>query len=232
MLAARKRRRRARPRPPNNVAEAQSADLEGGEQVSRVGMEQDRTGPVERRAVPDACGFGGMRCRRPRRRGEHRFAGSITALSGRLIAAPVAARAPRRRENPAACRALVSTATGIRTPVSAVRGRCPSPLDDGGSSGGEDSRGAVRAWRGGIARAGSERVSSSAVLAAVAELVDAHGSGPCGAHKSPWRFESSQPHDRGAMVAAGTPTSQVCGCSGTASTASDGLPHRSRSAGP
>ena len=28
-----------------------------------------------------------------------------------------------------------STATGIRTPVSAVRGRRPSPLDDGGERG-------------------------------------------------------------------------------------------------
>src|SRR3954465_80061 len=39
---------------------------------------------------------------------------------------------PLRRQKPASCRAFVSTATGIRTPVSAVRGRRPSPLDDGG----------------------------------------------------------------------------------------------------
>src|SRR5918997_8877 len=41
---------------------------------------------------------------------------------------------------PRACRALLgSTATGIRTPVSAVRGRRPSPLDDGGPSVGHGS---------------------------------------------------------------------------------------------
>src|SRR3954468_16341247 len=38
-------------------------------------------------------------------------------------------------ENPAISGAFLSTATGIRTPVSAVRGRRPSPLDDGGSGG-------------------------------------------------------------------------------------------------
>ena len=32
-------------------------------------------------------------------------------------------------------RAFASTATGIRTRVSAVRGRYPSPLDDGGPAG-------------------------------------------------------------------------------------------------
>ncbi len=37
----------------------------------------------------------------------------------------------------------MSTATGIRTPVSAVRGRRPSPLDDGGSA--PDSSGGVAA---------------------------------------------------------------------------------------
>jgi hypothetical protein len=39
--------------------------------------------------------------------------------------------APKRR-NPAIYAGLPYTATGIRTPVSAVRGRRPSPLDDGG----------------------------------------------------------------------------------------------------
>ena len=42
------------------------------------------------------------------------------------------AESPRKREKPAICRLFGSTATGIRTPVSAVRGRRPSPLDDGG----------------------------------------------------------------------------------------------------
>ncbi len=38
---------------------------------------------------------------------------------------------------------VASTATGIRTPVSAVRGRRPSPLDDGGAPAG-DSSGTIR----------------------------------------------------------------------------------------
>src|SRR5215213_15348 len=56
------------------------------------------------------------------------------ATSVQLIAAPVAARGSLERKNPPIWRAFASTATGIRTPVSAVRGRCPSPLDDGGAS--------------------------------------------------------------------------------------------------
>jgi hypothetical protein len=40
---------------------------------------------------------------------------------------------------PSAMRVGGDTATGIRTPVSAVRGRRPSPLDDGGSSAGDCS---------------------------------------------------------------------------------------------
>src|ERR1044072_4642921 len=40
-----------------------------------------------------------------------------------------------------------------------------------------------------------DRVSSRTIRAAVAESVDAHGSGPCGVYKSPWRFKSSQPHE-------------------------------------
>ena len=38
-----------------------------------------------------------------------------------------------RWQKPRICRAFVSTATGIRTRVSAVRGRRPSPLDDSGA---------------------------------------------------------------------------------------------------
>src|SRR4051812_25377559 len=40
--------------------------------------------------------------------------------------------APLERRTPARRAGFASTATGIRTPVSAVRGRRPSPLDDGG----------------------------------------------------------------------------------------------------
>jgi len=42
------------------------------------------------------------------------------------------AQASLTNENAAICRASGGTATGIRTPVSAVRGRRPSPLDDSG----------------------------------------------------------------------------------------------------
>jgi hypothetical protein len=74
---------------------------------------------------------------------------------------------PHARTNPAICRAFLSTATGIRTPVSAVRGRRPSPLDDSGG---------LRSWR--VARAVRDaRVGDPA---AVAELVDAQASGACG----------------------------------------------------
>ena len=45
----------------------------------------------------------------------------------------------RNTQTPLLERAGGSTATGIRTPVSAVRGRRPSPLDDGGSSAGDCS---------------------------------------------------------------------------------------------
>ncbi len=55
----------------------------------------------------------------------------------------------QERQNPAARAGLASTATGIRTPVSAVRGRRPSPLDDGGSPVGDCSDGlAVRGGAG------------------------------------------------------------------------------------
>ena len=53
------------------------------------------------------------------------------ASHGRTTVAPPNTLKPER-ENPAYSRAFESTATGIRTPVSAVRGRRPSPLDDGG----------------------------------------------------------------------------------------------------
>src|SRR6202012_55063 len=43
---------------------------------------------------------------------------------------------PSKRENPRTYGGIVSTATGIRTRVSAVRGRRPSPLDDSGGGGG------------------------------------------------------------------------------------------------
>ena len=57
-------------------------------------------------------------------------------LAARLRRLPPAAvhvgAAPQERRNPPRGRVRGSTATGIRTPVSAVRGRRPSPLDDSG----------------------------------------------------------------------------------------------------
>ena len=53
---------------------------------------------------------------------------SSSAARSRLPASPAAqetTKAPHLQGS-------ASTATGIRTPVSAVRGRRPSPLDDGG----------------------------------------------------------------------------------------------------
>jgi hypothetical protein len=66
------------------------------------------------------------------------------------------------------------TATGIRTRVSAMRGRRPSPLDDSG----ERSTGAEASKAPGSSSIGA--ISSPFQRHAdVAELVDAHGSGPC-----------------------------------------------------
>jgi hypothetical protein len=102
-------------------------------------------------------------------------------------------------------RALCSTATGIRTRVSAMRGRRPSPLDDSGAqllgsrlpkrpepsparrvgrhrSTEPSSRHTL--YRSRCTRASSQRacvryLRPSPTHADVAELVDAHGSGPC-----------------------------------------------------
>ena len=76
------------------------------------------------------------------------------------------------------------TANGIRTRVTAVRGRRPSPLDDGGSC--EMSRLAKEAATEPVTRPTkrlahppARAISSALGHADVAELVDAHGSGPC-----------------------------------------------------
>jgi hypothetical protein len=79
----------------------------------------------------------------------------------------------RERENPAICGAFQGTATGIRTPVSAVRGRRPSPLDDGGSGTFRVAR--ARNPTSGRAKARGRYARSSP--ADVAELVDARRSG-------------------------------------------------------
>ena len=75
------------------------------------------------------------------------------------------------------------TANGIRTRVTAVRGRRPSPLDDGGLYAGSrlakhQARPAFRRTRCGRPRGGWCDIFALH-LADVAELVDAHGSGPC-----------------------------------------------------
>src|SRR3954447_16157438 len=67
---------------------------------------------------------------------------SLWPLEGRKTDCP--ARCPAgatERRKPATRASFLSTATGIRTPVSAVRGRRPSPLDDGGLEAGECSGG-------------------------------------------------------------------------------------------
>src|SRR4051794_41539558 len=63
-----------------------------------------------------------------------------------------------------------NTATGIRTPVSAVRGRRPSPLDDGGKNAGQFS-GALRARR----YPGSMRLRPPILLAMAALAIAAAG---------------------------------------------------------
>jgi hypothetical protein len=91
--------------------------------------------------------------------------------------------------------ALLSTATGIRTPVSAVRGRRPSPLDDGGSGPDEPSN--------------PSAIVGPSLRADVAELVDAHGSGPCGGNSVEVRvlssaFEYESPAMRGFLLSGGS----------------------------
>jgi hypothetical protein len=68
-----------------------------------------------------------------------RFAGHLNSVAEslrvqgrRVTGAFSGAQRPLERRKPCDCRASKSTATGIRTPVSAVRGRRPSPLDDSG----------------------------------------------------------------------------------------------------
>src|SRR3954466_16113619 len=74
---------------------------------------------------------------------------------------------------------LRSTATGIRTPVSGMRSQRPSPLDDSGEGADILARQRCRVRRGGRRASGSQPLNCL-LRAAVAELVDAHGSGPCG----------------------------------------------------
>jgi hypothetical protein len=71
---------------------------------------------------------------------------------------------PTNAESPALAGLSVSTATGIRTPVSAVRGRCPSPLDDGGASAARIAKGFAAARALDDAASGTwDRVSSSPI---------------------------------------------------------------------
>src|SRR5271157_1113603 len=100
---------------------------------------------------------------------------------------------PERQENARFLGRLVSTATGIRTRVSAMRGRRPSPLDDSGakSVGSRLAKRSERVMPPSAGIVGPERTCSpplpvvgalsslARTRAGVAELVDAHGSGPC-----------------------------------------------------
>jgi hypothetical protein len=99
----------------------------------------------------------------------------------------------------------VYTANGIRTRVTAVRGRRPSPLDDGGpvsprgieASKPSPSDALQTANRNRFpapelsAREAPRAISSTPDHADVAELVDAHGSGPCGCKSVEVRVLSS-----------------------------------------
>ena len=120
-------------------------------------------------------------------------------------------RCGRSRASPCLRRHLsdqASTATGIRTRVSAMRGRRPSPLDDSGaiSIGTRLAKRPSGSFQAGLIRAhGIEQLIACgyAIFAGsrhadVAELVDAHGSGPCLGNR--WRFESSHPHFEKALL--------------------------------
>lgn len=65
---------------------------------------------------------------------------------------------PPQRRNPALGRGPRGTATGIRTPVSAVRGRRPSPLDDSG-----EEAGILARPGGGLRREGGSAVEARSV---------------------------------------------------------------------
>jgi hypothetical protein len=117
----------------------------------------------------------------------------VGAAFGRLRALRSYGRShlTRKRRNPRIGGGLWDTATGIRTRVSAMRGRRPSPLDDSGAQttgrGYQSARSrcemlARRARRDlGIASGPPWgcAIFAARSLADVAELVDAHGSGPC-----------------------------------------------------
>ena len=101
-----------------------------------------------------------------------------------------------------------STATGIRTRVSAMRGRRPSPLDDSGAGTAAPRLAKRRAPIPSLAGVGARGVRRCARTtcvrylryphghADVAELVDAHGSGPCLGNQVEVRVLSSAPFDR------------------------------------
>jgi hypothetical protein len=115
----------------------------------------------------------------PERKEQHQ------ACQPRGIATLQRKRPPRGRPVPFCI--CSSTATGIRTPVSGLRIRRPSPLDDSGEDAGHFSEPAGggarrRSQESPLGRRGARGAQPVNCLlrAAVAELVDAHGSGPCG----------------------------------------------------
>ena len=135
--------------------------------------------------------------------------GSACGVGRSLTGAQSGARHALKRRNPRRYGGLHSTATGIRTRVSAVRGRRPSPLDDSGgtlsirhASGSTDMS---LAWLDGAHGCGPggrrchgpsgpdaymcscravapipQHLITSAIPRLWRNLVDAHGSGPCG----------------------------------------------------
>src|SRR3954453_15191408 len=83
------------------------------------------TGPDSRN---EAVGFTGT---------EQRKTSPLGRIEERCFPCKAVWRSPNT-EKPHVCRALRGTATGIRTRVSGLRIRRPSPLDDSGGEGGED----------------------------------------------------------------------------------------------
>jgi hypothetical protein len=99
-------------------------------------MGRQAAGPLPRGAARDlrAPDRGVRRRRADRRRGRHRQRPPAPNVRPRFVKRRYWTRGgpQTKKESPALAGLSLSTATGIRTRVSAVRGRRPSPLDDSG----------------------------------------------------------------------------------------------------
>ena len=109
-----------------DVNEKQPPASAGGERTCAT-MARRYTSPCLRAKGPERA-LGGGPVARLRLRDRH------AQLATGHQDAPELPSGARTAETPVFYRGFRSTATGIRTPVSAVRGRRPSPLDDGGAA--------------------------------------------------------------------------------------------------